>query len=129
MIALQKKKYKDILLPVSEADESELHGLEVSEEEYWEKYYEYAGDNDYSFEWNNGVLEEKPMGDHLSYLMSDWFHSLLKEYLEVHPDAVIFGTDLGFRLELPKKKVIRKPDMSLILKTNPVSFDLLDRSY
>ncbi|MCP4345066.1 MAG: Uma2 family endonuclease, partial [Desulfobacterales bacterium] len=57
------------------------------------------------------------------------FHSLLKEYLEVHPDAVIFGTDLGFRPELPGKKVIRKPDMSLILKTNPVSFDLLDRSY
>ncbi len=132
MIALQEKKYKDFLLPVSKAGESEplsLRGLEVSEEEYWKKYYEYAGDNDYSFEWNNGVLEEKPMGDHLSYLMSDWFHSLLKEYLKVHPDATIFGADLGFRLELSGKTVIRRPDMSLILNTNPVPFYLLDRSY
>ncbi len=110
------------------ADEPEplsLHGLRVSEEEYWEKYY----DNDRIFEWNDGVLEEKPMGDHLSYLMSDWFHSLLKEYLEANPVAKIFGTDLGFRLVLPKTTVIRRPDLSVVLNSNPVRFGLLDRSY
>ncbi|RLC08431.1 MAG: hypothetical protein DRI57_24040, partial [Deltaproteobacteria bacterium] len=32
----------------------------VSEEEYWETYYEMP---DITYEWNNGVLEERPMGD------------------------------------------------------------------
>jgi len=131
MGALQKYTggIHDILPPPGTvADEPKplsLHGLRVSEEEYWEKYY----DNDRIFEWNDGVLEEKPMGDHLSYLMSDWFHSLLKEYLEVNPVAKIFGTDLGFRLVLPKVTVIRRPDLSVVLNSNPVRFGLLDRSY
>ncbi|MDM8551596.1 Uma2 family endonuclease [Desulfobacterales bacterium HSG2] len=104
-------------------------GVRVSEEEYWEKYYEYAGPDDRIFEWNNGVLEEKPMGDHLSYLTSDWFHTLLKQYLEACPVAEIFGTDMGFRLLLPHKAVIRRPDLSLVLNTNPIRFGPLDRSY
>ncbi len=35
-------------------------GLHVSENEYWEKYYEHP---DFNYEWNNGALEEKPMAD------------------------------------------------------------------
>ncbi len=111
------------------AEPLSLDGLRVSEEEYWETYYDYVGDNDFSFEWNDGVLEEKPMGDHLSYLMFDWFYLLLKQYLEANPIAKIFGTDMGFRLALQHKTSIRKPDLSLILDSNPVRFDLLDRSY
>ena len=41
----------------------------VSETEYWENYYE---NSDHHYEWNNGYLEEKPMPDHVSYLMYDW---------------------------------------------------------
>ncbi len=132
MKALQERKYEDFPLPALRAYESEpssLHGLRVSEGEYWEKYYNCIGDNGCGFEWNNGVLEEKTMGDHLSYVMADWFHSLLKEYLRARPVAKIFGTDLGFRLVLPQVTVIRRPDMSLVLNTNPVRFGLLDRSY
>ena len=119
-------------LPPAETEASESRspdGLRVSEKEYWENYYGYAGSSDHSFEWNNGILEEKPMGDHLSYLIYDWFHSLLKQYLETYPVAKIFGTDMGFRLALPQKTVIRKPDLSIVLDSNPVRFGLLDRSY
>ncbi len=126
--ATDKKSGLFSLLPAETAARSP-EGLRVSEQEYWEKYYEYAGGSDHSFEWNGGVLEEKPMGDHLSYLMYDWFHSLLKQYLETYPVAKIFGTDMGFRLTLPQKTVIRKPDLSLVLDSNPVRFGLLDRSY
>ncbi|MCP4109136.1 MAG: hypothetical protein GY749_27005, partial [Desulfobacteraceae bacterium] len=41
--------------PVSE------DGLAVSEDEYWEKYYEHP---DFSYEWNNGYLEERPVSDY-----------------------------------------------------------------
>jgi len=119
-------------LPPAETEASESRspdGLRVSEKEYWENYYGYAGSSDHSFEWNNWILEEKPMGDHLSYLIYDWSHSLLKQYLETYPVAKIFGTDMGFRLALPQKTVIRKPDLSIVLDSNPVRFGLLDRSY
>ena len=51
--------HQEIELPRSEA------GKHVSEEEYWEKYYEYVGESDFKYEWNNGVLEEKPGADFL----------------------------------------------------------------
>ena len=38
--------------------------------------------------------------------------------------------EMGFRLELGKKKVsIRKPDLAVILHSNPVEAKLLDRSF
>jgi len=135
MKALEKQrseiygKYSPKPADSEDAGPRSLDGLRVSEEEYWETYYDYVGENDYSFEWNDGVLEEKPMGDHLSYLMFDWFYLLLKQYLEANPLAKIFGTDMGFRLALQHKTTIRKPNLSLILDSNPVRFDLLDRSY
>ncbi len=116
-------------LPHSDAAPRSPDGLRVSEREYWEKYYEYVGDNDHIFEWNDGVLEERPMSDHQSYLMFEWFYPLLREYLITNPVAEIFGTDMGFRLPLPHKTVIRRPDLSLVLNTNPVRFAPSDRSY
>ncbi len=38
-------------------------GLRVSEAEYWQTYYH---DPDFTYEWNNGILEEKPMADYQS---------------------------------------------------------------
>jgi len=58
--------------------------LIVSEAEYFQKYYDYP---DIVYEWNNGVLEEKPVADHSDYLTYDWFVDLLREYLKVHPVA------------------------------------------
>ena len=38
------------------------HGRRVSLEEYWEKWYEHPHRHiDVSYEWNNGILEAKPL--------------------------------------------------------------------
>ncbi|MCP4110502.1 MAG: hypothetical protein GY749_34100 [Desulfobacteraceae bacterium] len=57
-------------------------GLAVSEEEYWEKYYEH---DDIIYEWNNGYLEEKPVSDYQGYLTYDWLYTVLRHYLMVYP--------------------------------------------
>ena len=101
--------------------------LRVSEAEYWKVYYEHP---DVSYEWNNGFLEEKPMPDFLSISLYRWFSRLLEEYLTVFPIGQIMILEMGFRLELGKKKVsIRKPDLAVILHSNPVEAKPLDRSF
>ena len=101
--------------------------LRVSEAEYWKTYYEHP---DCQYEWNNGLLEEKPMPDFLSISLYQCFLHLLKEYLTVFPQGRIMALEMGFRLELGKKKVsIRKPDLAVILHSNPVEAKLLDRSF
>lgn len=57
-------------------------GVHVSEAEYWERYYD---DPDYKYEWNNGVLEEKPTADFAKAQMYLWFLQLLENYLRVQP--------------------------------------------
>ncbi len=102
-------------------------GLRVSEKEYWEKYYEHP---DFNYEWNNGILEEKPMADYKSFLMFKWFFlSLLEQYLTVNPIADIVGLEIGFKLSLPDKTAIRIPDLAVILKSNITGIDMDDRSY
>ncbi len=101
--------------------------LRVSEAEYWKVYYEHP---DGSYEWNNGFLEEKPMPDFLSISLYRWFSRLLEEYLTVFPIGQTMILEMGFRLELGKKKVsIRKPDLAVILHSNPVEAKPLDRSF
>ena len=101
--------------------------LVVSEAEYWKTYYEYP---DRQYEWNNGFLEEKPMPDFLSISLYQWFYRLLEEYLTVFPIGRMMVLEMGFRLELGKKKVsIRKPDLAVILHSNLVEAKPLDRSF
>ena len=101
--------------------------LRVSEAEYWKTYYEYP---DRSFEWNNGLLEEKPMPDFLSISLYQWFFRLLEEYLTVFPIGRVMALGMGFRLELGDNQVsIRKPDLAVILHSNPVEAKPLDRSF
>ncbi len=101
-------------------------GLRVSEGEYWETYYEMS---DRVYEWNNGVLEEKPMADYQSFEMYDWFYVLLREYLKTHPEGKSVGLEIGFRLAIPGNTSIRKPDLAVVLNTNPVSIKPVDRTY
>ncbi len=101
----------------------------VSEAEYWEKYYDYVGPNDHQYEWNNGYLEEKPMPDKVSFWMYKWFFKLLDSFLEVWPQADIIGLEMGFRLVLPHKTVIRKPDLGVVLNSNPVPLGRRHQSY
>jgi len=100
----------------------------VSEAEYWEKYYVNTYD-DHQYEWNNGYLEEKPMSDYVSCLRYDWFKILLWLYLKSQPVAKIVSLEMGFRLALPHKRAIRKPDLGLVLNSNPIPLGPFDQSY
>ena len=105
---------------------SSQDGVRVSEEEYWAIYYH---DPDFNYEWNNGLLEEKPMADYLSFEMYRWFFALLQEYLQTSPLAKMIGLDIGFRLALPDKTSIRRPDLALIRHSNPVPITAEECTY
>jgi Uma2 family endonuclease len=97
----------------------------VSEQEYWERWYE----AETAYEWNNGRLEEKPVSDYLTYVVYSWLVKLLDHFLDVHPVARMTGLDMGFRMRLPDKTVIRKPDLGVVRNDNPVALQPLDRSF
>lgn len=101
-------------------------GKFVSEEEYWAEYYSHP---DFDYEWNNGVLEAKPMSDFIKYSMYDWFVAILREFLKVHPIARKMALEVGFRLELPDKTTVRKPDLFIVRNDNPVALGDTDRQY
>lgn len=102
------------------------HRVAVSESVYWRDYYELS---DTAYEWNNGYLEEKPVSDFETGEIYRWFLSLLERYLETRPVAKITVLDMGFRMALPNKKVIRKPDLGVVCNANPVALDAYDRSF
>lgn len=101
-------------------------GKRVSEAVYWAKYYEHP---DFSYEWNNGVLEEKPVSDYLGFLVYNWFLSLLNHFLDLWPIGKIVGLEFGFRLALLHKTTIRKPDLGILSLQKPTDLDLDDRSF
>jgi len=101
-------------------------GIAVSEEEYWENYYIHPR---FSYEWNNGYLEVKPMTGHDGMLLYRWFLKILDNFIETVPVAKIMGLETAFDLTIGYKKTIRKPDLAVILHTNPISFVSGDLSY
>lgn len=101
-------------------------GRIVSEELYWAEYYSHP---DFSYEWNNGRLEEKPVSNFVQFRLYVWFLSLLKDFLHVNPMARMIGLETGFRMALPQKVAIRKPDLGVVLNSNPVPLGDKDRSY
>ncbi len=101
-------------------------GRHVSEEEYWENYYSHP---DFSYEWNNGYLEEKPVTDFKGSKACQWFLVLLHQFLENFPAAKMIGLEFGFRLALPRKTSIRKPDLAVVLNSNPIILGDNDFSY
>lgn len=110
----------EVLDPLSE------DGNYVSEELYWAEYYEHP---DFNYEWNNGILEEKPVTDATQYSSYDWFNDLLREFLEVKPIGRKLGLEFGFRLSLPKKVTIRKPDLFVVCNDNPIGIRDEDHTY
>lgn len=103
------------------------NGKRVSEELYWQTYYEHP---DFNYEWNNGILEEKPMADVRNAAIYRWLLKLLEAYLETHAIAQLVNLEIGFRLALGKKKAsIRKPDLFVVRHDNPVTLNPLDRNY
>lgn len=98
----------------------------VSEAEYWQKYYHHE---EHQYEWNNGYLEIKPMTDYVSYSMYKWLVNLLEHFFIANPLGKMIGLEMGFRLPLLNKTTIRKPDLGVVLNTNPIPLGPLDQSY
>ena len=98
----------------------------VTEAEYWNDYYD---DAEVIYEWNNGLLEEKTVSDHENYLMHLWFVELMRHFLSVRPIAKTTGLEIGFRLNLPHKTTIRRPDLGVVLNSNPIPLLRNDRTY
>ncbi len=92
-------------------------GMPVSEADYWEFYY--LG-HEVKYEWNNGILEEKGVSDYLTFQVFDWFIQLLIEFLRAQPIADWVALEMGFRLALPNKVAIRRPDYGVVWHDNPV---------
>ena len=103
-----------------------IDNIKVLEDVYWEEYYELS---DIHYEWNDGFLEEKPVSDYKAYLMFLWFGELLRHFFTVYPIGKMIGLEMGFRLQLPHKVTIRKPDTGIILNTNPVEINESDNRY
>lgn len=112
-------------VPAAEEQRSK-DGLRVSEEVYWADYYE---DPNFCYEWNDGILEEKPLPDYEQVQQYGWFQQLLRCFLEVHPIAKMLYLEMGFRLKLPQKIAIRKPDLFVVRHDNPVPLGDNERSY
>jgi Uma2 family endonuclease len=107
----------------------EIHsedGRAVSEEEYWETYYEHP---DFNYEWNNGFLEEVPVSDYINIEMHVWFEQLLNLYFQTYPIGKIVKLEFGFRLALPDHIAIRKPDLAVVLNNNLIRLDHEDRTF
>ncbi len=113
-------------------------GLRVTLEEYWEKWYERPHPHiDVSYEWNNGILEAKPLPNYPQTEQYRWFFGLLSCYVDVHPIAKILfletGTYMSVRDESQpsgKWEVVFKPDIGIILNDNPAPWGAIDqRSY
>lgn len=106
--------------------EGSEEGRIVSEALYWAEYYDRG---DYCYEWNNGRLEVRPVSDYAQFQLYYWFMALIHDFLHVNPIARMVGLELGFRMELPHKTTIRKPDLGIVLENNPIVLADKDRSY
>jgi hypothetical protein len=91
-------------------------GRRVSEADYWAEYYHAA---DICYEWNNGRLEEKPVSSWDTIAVYKWLMGLLEHFLRVHPIADWVVLEMGFRLALAEKTVIRRPDLGVVRRDNP----------
>lgn len=105
------------------------HGRAVPEAEYWEQYARFCGAGDFDYEWRNGYLEEKGMSNYLNILMYQWFVDVLRRFLEVFPIGKLLAVEMAFRLALPGVTAIRKPDLAVVLDTNPIPLRSFDSSY
>ncbi len=110
-------------------------GRYVTKAEYWARWYEnpYL---DVSYEWNNGILEAKPLSTPPQLDLYGWFLTLLLHYEQSHPIARLLYLETGFNLTMPDpaelsgmREAVRKPDIGVILYTNPVLWKLTERAY
>ena len=101
-------------------------GKRVSEAEYWANYYEHP---DFAYEWNDGILEERPVSDARNIAIYAWLLTLVRLYLDTNPIGRLLLLEFGFRLRLRPKTTIRKPDFAVVLNDNPVQLQEDDHSF
>ena len=110
-------------------------GRHVTLEEYWDKWYEHPyPDIDVSYEWNNGILEAKFLANAPQLDLGFWFLALLHQYVKTHDNAKLINMETGFVLTMEDaaepsgiRKAVRKPDIGIILNSNPVSWGRVDQ--
>ena len=110
-------------------------GRRVTLEEYWAKWYEHPyPDIDVSYEWNNGILEAKPLSNKPQLDLGNWFLDLLRRFLETHAIAELINMETGFFMTMMDseepagtRRAVRKPDIGIILHSNPVSWGRIDQ--
>lgn len=69
------------------------------------------------------------MPDYAQFRLYLWFLGLVKDFLHVTNSGRMIGLELGFRMALAQKVTIRKPDLAIVLNSNPVPLLDKDRSY
>ena len=112
-------------------------GRYVTKEEYWAKWYENPyPDIDVSYEWNNGRLEAKPLPNEPQLDLYNWFLQLLLRYLSTRNIAKLINLETGFVLTIEdpaepsgQREAVRKPDIGVILNSNPVPWGGIDRRH
>ena len=112
-------------------------GRYVTLEEYWARWYENPyPDIDVSYEWNNGILEAKPMPNAPQLDLGNWFLVLLLQFINTHGIAKLINMETGFHLKMMDseepsgmRQAVRKPDIGIILNDNPVSWGEIDQRH
>ena len=112
-------------------------GRYVTLEEYWARWYENPyRDIDVSYEWNNGRLEAKPPHNAPQLDLCNWFLQLLLRYIRTYPIAKLINLETGFVLTMEdpaepsgQREAVRKPDIGVILTSNPVTWGGADRRH
>ncbi len=109
----------------------------VTLEEYWARWYDNPyPDIDVSYEWNNGRLEAKPLPNKPQLKLYNWFLQLLLRYLSTHNIAELINLETGFVLTMEdpaepsgQRDAVRKPDIGVILNSNPVPWGGIDQRH
>ena len=112
-------------------------GRYVSKEEYWARWYENPyPDIDVSYEWNNGRLEAKPLPNEPQLDLYNWFLDLLRRFISTYPLAKLINLETGFVLTIAdpaepsgQREAVRKPDIGVILNSNPVPWGGIDQRH
>ena len=112
-------------------------GRYVTLEEYWARWYENPyRDIDVSYEWNNGRLEAKPPHNAPQLDLCNWFLDLLRRYISTHAIAKLINLETGFVLTMEdsaepsgQREAVRKPDIGVILTSNPVTWGGADQRH
>ena len=112
-------------------------GRYVTLEEYWARWYENPyPDIDVSYEWNNGRLEAKPLPNEPQLDLYNWFLDLLHRFISTYPIAKLINLETGFVLAIEdpaepsgQREAVRKPDIGVILNSNPVPWGGVDRRH